>query len=140
MNGGLASERKEEDRAEVRRTSRSICEGRVFASSPQAQHALDFVSPGFLTAPSFPPSPPHSLTQGLAGLSYNEILHLEKLVAALQQAFPAVAHLPPHEHQALFASEVGEGGRAGGRKEEEEDGVRLHALIEEKESSLERIR
>ncbi|KAM3568239.1 hypothetical protein VYU27_009636 [Nannochloropsis oceanica] len=77
--------------------------------------------------------------QGLAGLSYDEILHLEKLVAAFQQAFPAVAHLPPHEHHTLFASEVGEGGRAGG-KEGEENGVMLHALIEEKGSNLEHIR
>ena len=63
------------------------------------------------------------------------------MLAAFQQSFPAVALLPAHEHQAIFASEVGEGGRKEGREEgEKEDGVRLHALIEEAGSSLESIR
>ena len=78
--------------------------------------------------------------QGLAGLSYSETVHLEKVVPAFQRTFPAVASLPPHEHQALFASEVGEGGREEGGEGGEEDGVRLHALIEDEGSSLESIR
>lgn len=62
-------------------------------------------------------------------------MHLEKVVAAMEQSFRAVALLPPQEQHLLFASTVGEGATEVVREGKEDDALKLHALIEEGGSS-----
>lgn len=73
------------------------------------------------------------LDQGLEGLSYEQVVRLERVLEGFLRSFgPPVAVLAEGDRRALFggASMVAPGG-VGGQEEEGEEARRLHELIEQ---------